>query len=482
MKSPIIGGISISRARDQSYNRCINLYPEILETKDGKSKGVLYGCPGLDLLGTIGSGPIWGEVVAPTGVLYVVSGNTLYSVNSSWVGTSLGQVGIVTGPVQMKANALQVLIANGSNLYCLNTQTGNITTPLSSTGASAAAVIAAQDGFALVNYVGTNQFYQSNLNDWSTFSALNFSSADSTPYPIITMFDIHREVWIFKTDRTEVWVNAGLQNFAFQRLQGVQMPQGCIAPYSIDRIGDSLIWLGGDDQGQGVVYMTNGYTAQRVSTHSIEYLIKKWPKMSDAIGYVYQDEGHYFYILTSSSGNQTLCYDITASMQAGFSVWHERAAFSNGAFSRHAGNCHAFAYGKHVIGDYASGNLYAFNLNTYTDNGNVRKWLRSWRAFEQQPESTARFNSLQIQCKTGIDIPDGTSPQFVLRWSDDGGDNWSNEMWVDGDQPGNTGTRVIFQRLGQTKRSSGYDRLFELSGTDPVPIALMSADLDVEPT
>lgn len=481
MKSPIIGGISISRARDESYNRCLNLYPEILETKDGKSKGVLYGCPGLDLLSTVGTGPIWGAYATPSGALYVVSGNTLYFVTTAWVGEAIGTIGVVTGPCQMVANATQLLVCTGIALWCYSFTTGALTNPLTATDDTAVNVMTSQDGFALVNEVGTNIFYQSNLNDFSTFGGLTFSSADSTPDQIVTMYDIHREVWLFKERVTEVWVNAGLANFAFQRLEGIQLPVGCAAPFSIARMGDSLVWLGCDEQGQGVVYMSNGYTAQRISTHSIEYLIKKWAEISDAIGYVYQDEGHFFYVLTGPTGNQTLVYDITASTLAGFSLWHERASFSNGSFNRHQGNCHAFAYGVHVIGDYQTGNLYKFDLDTYTDNGNTRKWLRSWRAFQEQPESTARFNALEIQCKTGINIPDGTNPQFVLRWSDDGGDTWSNEMWAGGNEPGNTGTRVIFQRLGQTKRGGGYDRQFELSGTDPVPVAIFAADLDVEP-
>jgi hypothetical protein len=36
--------------------------------------------------------------------------------------------------------------------------------------------------------------------------------------------------------------------------------------------------------------------------------------------------------------------------------------------------------GEGVLGDYASGNLYAFNVKTLTDNGTARRWLRRWRA------------------------------------------------------------------------------------------------------
>jgi hypothetical protein len=478
MDTPFFGGFYVGRSREIADNRCINLFPEFVDTKDGKAVGALYGCPGLDLLGSAGTGPQRGSYFASNGVLYVVSGNQLFSVSSTWVATPLGIIGTTTGPVQMVDNGKQLLLVDGQKAWCLVFVTGAFINVLPALIGVVPMVLAYQDGFGLVNFVGTNQWYQSNLNDFTTWSALNFSSADSTPFGIVTMYDLHREVWLFKSDRIEVWINAGLPNFAFQRLQGVQIPNGCIAPSSVSRIGDSIVWLGGDEQGQGIVYMSAGYQAARISTHAIEYVISQYSTISDAIAYTYQDTGHIFYVLTFPSGNQTFVYDYTTKL------WHERAAFSNGAFSRHIGNSHAFAYGKQVIGDFQNGNLYAFDNNTYTDNGNVRKWLRSWRAFPPNTRSYVpfRFDSLFIDCMTGFNIPPGLDPQFMLRWSDDGGYTWSNEWWTDGNKIGATTSRIIYQRLGSTKRSAGLDRIFELSGTDPVPQAIVAVDLDGGPT
>lgn len=479
MKTPFLGGTYVSRSKDLADNRCVNLFPELVETKEGKAVGAFYGCPGYYLLSTIGSGPIRGAYRASTGVLYVVSGNGLYSVSATWQATLVGTFASSTGPVKMVDNGNQLLIVDGTGGYCLVFKTGAFTQPLPGTPGVIPATLAYQDGFALVNFSGTNQFYQSNLNDFTTWQALNFSSADSNPGAIIGMYDLHREVWLFKTDRTEVWVNAGLPGFAFQRLQGVQIPEGCVAPYSIDRIGDSIMWLGQDEQGQGIVYMSNGYAAVPVSTHAISFAIQALPTISDAIGFTYQQDKHFFYVLTFPSGNLTFVFDMSSKL------WHERATFNaNGTFSRHVANCHAFAYGVHAIGDFSNGNLYAWDMNTYTDNGNVHKWLRSWRALPPSQESFVqyRFESLEISCQTGVNVPDGLNPQMMLRWSDDGGYNWSNELWADSNQTGNTSPRVIFKPLGQTKRGTGYDRIFELSGTDPVPVALIDANLEASPT
>ena len=72
------------------------------------------------------------------------------------------------------------------------------------------------------------------------------------------------------------------------------------------------------------------------------------------------------------------------------------------------------------------------------------------------------------------------NPEVMLRWSDDAGHNWSNEHWANMGQYGEYGTRVIWRRLGMTTKLR--DRVYEVSGTDAVKIAIMGAELEVTPT
>jgi hypothetical protein len=70
--------------------------------------------------------------------------------------------------------------------------------------------------------------------------------------------------------------------------------------------------------------------------------------------------------------------------------------------------------------------------------------------------------------------------QVMLRWSDDGGHTWSNEHWASMGKLGQYGTRVIWRRLGMT--TDLRDRVYEVSGSDPVKIAIMGAELSMTPT
>ena len=476
MKTPFLGGMTLSASRNLAYNRAVNLYPEILDQKDGKEIAAFYRCPGLTLFSAVGSGPIRGMYWASNGLVYVVSGSQLYSLAAGAVVTALGTVDAVNTPVRMVDNGSQLLVVTGTGAWCLVFVGSVFSQVLPGTLGFTPQALAYQDGFGIVNDLTTNKFWQSNLNDFTTWDALNYSSSDSTPFDVVAMYDLHRECWLFKQDRTEVWINAGTSTFSFQRLQGVQIPAGCAAPYSTAHISDGIVWLGADEQGNGVVYISDGYRARRISTHGIEEIIRSFSTIADAIGFSYQEAGHFFYFLTFPTGNRTFCFDMSTHL------WHERAAFVNGNFERHLANCHAFAFGKHLIGDYQNSNIYYLDNQNYTDNGAIQKWLRSWRAMMpgKAVYVPTRFNSLQIDAQTGISIPDGTTPQMMLRWSDDGAHNWSNEMWTDSNQVGQTGSRVMFKRLGSTKRDSGLDRIFELSGIDPVPVALLGAELDAE--
>ena len=137
-----------------------------------------------------------------------------------------------------------------------------------------------------------------------------------------------------------------------------------------------------------------------------------------------------------------------------------------------------------VIGDYVTGTLYAYDMNVYSEAGLVQKWLRSWRALPTGQNDLKRTaqHSLQLDCESGVGLVtgQGSDPQVMLRWSDDGGHTWSNEHWKSMGQTGHYGQRVIWRRLGMTQKLR--DRVYEISGTDPVKIAIMGAELILSPT
>jgi hypothetical protein len=87
------------------------------------------------------------------------------------------------------------------------------------------------------------------------------------------------------------------------------------------------------------------------------------------------------------------------------------------------------------------------------------------------------YKSFQVDCTpgTGLVTGQGSEPEMMMRFSDDGGHTWSQEMTVSLGLNGAYQTRAMWRSLGSSR-----DRIFEVSISDPVFIALLDAFIDVE--
>src|ERR1700685_3758095 len=109
-----------------------------------------------------------------------------------------------------------------------------------------------------------------------------------------------------------------------------------------------LFWLGQDSRGAAIAWRANGYTPVRISTHATEFAWQSYSKVSDAISYSYQDQGHTFWHLFFPSANKSWRYD------AATGLWHEVAYLNGGTSIAHLSQCYCFAFGKHLVGDWNS--------------------------------------------------------------------------------------------------------------------------------
>jgi hypothetical protein len=542
MKTPILGSTYVARSVNAADSRMVNLFPELVP-EGGKEPAFLQRAPGLRLLATLGAGPVRG-LWQFGGFGYAVSGNTLYKITTAWTATVLGTIA-GTGPVSMSDNGTQLFVAANGPSYIYNAST-NVFAQIADPDFPGAVTVGYIDGYFVFNEPNSQKVWVTSLLDGAAIDPLDFASAEGSPDGLVSLTVSNREIWLFGTNSTEVWYDAGTADFPLQRIQGASNELGCTAPYSVAKMDNTVFWLGADARGRGMVYRANGYIGQRISTHAVEWHIQQYGNLSDAIGYTYQQDGHSFYVLIFPQANTTWVYDLATQ------AWHERAGWDNGEFTRHRSNCQMAFNNEIVVGDFENGNIYAFDLDVYADNGAIQRWLRSWRALPPGQNTLLRttHHSLQLDCETGVglaqypaydaedliaengdlliaeyvqndittesgeeltteandgfefiaDVPDypipfvppmylattsypaapGYNPQVMMRWSDDGGHTWSNEHWTSIGLIGNYGKRAFWRRLGMTLKIR--DRVYEVSGTDAVKIAIMGAELRASPT
>ena len=461
MRIPIASKSAPSRSRALSAERLVNCAAEI-QQEGAKSPVALFSAPGLTSFASVGSGPIRGMHVMD-GVLYVASGAEVYKVSSAGTATLIGPIPAEGGPVHM--------VNNGTQIFLVVNPNGYVVTPLSITAITdydfpGAASCAYLDGYGIFNDPGTGRFYITSLLDFSAVDALDFATSESSPDDILRVIVDHRELWLFGSDSIEVWVNTGSADFPFERQPGTVLERGTAAGGSVAKMDSSVWWLG-DDR---IIYRAQGYQPVRISTHPIEQAIAGYSTISDAEAFTYTLDGHACYVLTFPTEGATWVYD--ASTQQ----WHERDSRSSDvSLGRWRAQSYVSCYGKHLVGDYAAGTVWEMSPFVYAEGD--EDLVRTIQFPPLYAEGKRAFmSSLEVDMEVGVGLSSGqgSAPQIMLQWSDDGGNTWSNEHWRDVGGIGNYRTRVTWERLGSFRQ-----RTIRLSVSDPVRCVIFSAQAEI---
>lgn len=483
----------------QDRQRTLNYYPEISQDDKSKTATALLGCPGNNPLFSVAATAVGGEVrgcwVLPGGDRAIaVCGNNaaLIVMTVPATQTSIAQFSVSifgtlltnAGPVCIRDNGPGgfVVIVDGPFGYLIDLALPTVLVQITDPGFLGADRVAFIDGWLIFNRPGTQTFYTTGPTPYTvTFPGSFFALKDSSSDNLVTLFEQNRELWLVGERTTEVWYDAGGANFAFSRIPGVAPQIGCSAVHSIARLGSALVWLGLSERGQNVVIKTEQYSYSDISTRAVEAAISTYPLVSDAIGFVYEEEGHLFYVLTFPTADKTWVFDATSNQ------WHERASFNvmTGAFHRMRANCFMNLQNIRMVGDFQSGFINQMSRQYYTDAGwdttNLVTTMEPLIALRRTPHVWSRENrkrifhsSIQIEFAPGVGLQtgQGSNPQAMLRWSDDGGTTFGTQHLADIGRTGRYANRAMWRRLGRAR-----DRVYEMSISDPVKRDVVGATL-----
>ena len=428
---PLTGGAYQARALIASAQEAINIYPE-RNPKDGQAPSPVtsYLTPGLTTL--VDAPPavtaVRQEYRTTNGVVFVVIGDTVYTLDSGYNLSAVGAITFATTPVTIIDNGIVAILVDGSTTaYVIDVNTLAFASFSLAEGFLGADKVCFLDTFFLFNLPGTNIFYSTLSNvDFAmitgatAFDPLDIAAKTSRADPIVTLDVVNGEIWLIGEYSTEVWSLVGGAGFPFARIPGAVVNHGAVATYGQARSAQSLFWLMRDDQGFGSIVMSQGTgSVVPVTPYAMVSAIQHYSVLTDCIMYTRQEDGHYFLVVIFPA------QDVTWEMDIGTGQWHKLASTdTDGVLRRHRSNCYVEAYGKSIVGDYANGKLYDLDHNALTDAGMPIIRLRSFPVIVEGGREQA-FHSLILDMQGGTYEGDPTlTPLVTLRGSDTGGASW----------------------------------------------------------
>jgi hypothetical protein len=446
----LVGGAYSARSPIANAQKCVNLFPES-NRSDGPLPKVMthYQRPGLRLKWTPASAvPARGAYCASNGVGFYVAGNMLYqgsqSSNATW--TAIGQLGTSTGAVSMIDNGIDLWLVDGTpTSYRVSLASGAFTILIDPTGTfTGAKRVDILDTFVLWPFLNSNLF-GSSISGNLQFNNLFFAAKVGYPDNLQTLWVNMRNILLIGKYKSELWYDAGNQNFPFALLPGAYIEHGCLAINSVAAFDTNVVWLSQTLQGQNFIVRQRGYVTDIISNYALSYAInqmkRKGADLSDAIAYTYTQEGHAFYVITFQSGDQTWVYDL--SINDPMNGWHQRGwTDPSGALHRERAQCRMYVNGEILVGDWQNGQLYALDPDHFTDDviNGVSGPINYTRTFPKIQSGMSQGQPVlsdgrnlrltkfvaDIECGNGPVDTNGLPPQVGLRVSLDHGKTFGN--------------------------------------------------------
>lgn len=470
MRVDIPIGATIGQGRSLNANPGENLNCFIKQANDGRV--ILQGTPGLNKKFELPQAPIRG-CYADSSTSYWAAGNKVYKVLSDFSFTEIGTILTTGGAVRFASSGVHLMLVDGFAGYYITLSTDVLTQIVDPDFPANPVDVGFIRSFFLVTVKDSQTFYISEKTTIATdWNGLDFATAEGSPDKTAAM-EIYQEEAVFVGYRSvEVWGFTGNLNFPMQRNTGVVIDHGCVAPLSLVKVADSLIWLGGNNDGANIVYRMSGYNVEVISTDEITEQIAKLPITDDAYAMGYQQENHSFYILQFPSSNYTLVYDTTTGL------WHRRG-FNNastGNIDFWRGSCMCFNNEWNLLGDIQNGKVYALDLDYYTDDGveivRQRETTATRSKFNNMFYKSIRFD---IEAGVGNSLAPGVDPKINLQWSNDSGHTWSNWRTISIGKIGKYGVLPQINGLGM-----GRQRVWRIRVSDPVKFVLFGIVLEAE--
>ena len=337
-------------------------------------------------------------------------------------------------------------------------------------------------------------------------------SINSHPGEIVACRTLHRRLFLFSSNFTEVWENAGAgTNLPFRRNNALLMEYGTPAIGSIVTGFDKMIFLSQDRDGLGAVMEVIGTESIPISNRALDFQLAQYAQaqqISDARGIFIKENGIIFYRLNFTAANHTFVYDVTLSnpqTEEG-KLWHEEEVLNG---NRHPAQTHGYFNGSNYYGSYNQPILYQVDQAFTTNDGEAIPRIRIGRCYVPSTYNRTRIDRYQldaiqgqinisnisgiidllaetgsiINTENGLDlileqstlspILDFTQPPVFFSYSKDGGVTYGYRQRAFLGAIGDRTHRTVWRKLGVVPRGQGFIPKIEFYSN--VPFIILGA-------
>lgn len=234
---------------------------------------------------------------------------------------------------------------------------------------------------------------------------LQQGAINSHPGDIVACRTLHRRIFFFSMNYTEVWENAGIgTNLPIRRNNALLMEYGTPSIGSIVTGFDKLMFLSQDRDGLGSVMEVIGTESIPVSNRALDFQLAQYASLgqvSDARAIFVKENGLIFYRLNFTAANHTFVYNVTLSnpqTEEG-KLWHEEQVLNG---DRHPAQTHGYFFGNNYYGSYDSPILYQVDSAFVTNAGEIIPRIRIGRCHVPAAYNRTRIDRFMVDIIQGL--------------------------------------------------------------------------------
>lgn len=394
--------------------------------------------------------------------LVVVVDADVFLINKNFAISFIGSLQSQAGVVYISENnADQIAIVDGLFVYIYNTTTQKFTTVTDIPFQPV--YIDFQDTYFIIPDGVSHEWFLSAPNNglvWPT-GAQNVGQLQTKPDTMIAVVRFNRQLFVMGKKTTEIWHDVGARLFPYQRDNSLSIDYGCLNAATIASGFGLLVWLAVNEKAGPTIMVSRGGNARQISTDGINFVLDKLDAPEDASGFLFEEDGHIFYLITFRTDNISYVYDFNTNKF--YDVTDE-------CLNAHLATRIAFFDNTHYFISSENGDLYEmgtdFSTFKYTldpdDKGKTIPRIRILPPFRKPDASRYVINNISVTTEMGNAFPTRPEildiettfeevPQVVdLSMSKDGGQTFGTVVRKEFNRIGNRRNRLRWFNLGSS--------------------------------